>query len=71
MTNSTAAKRRWADRTPDERASIMRKTNETRSRNSRERKIREMIEAAPPLTAEQRARLAVLLSANDGQAVAS
>lgn len=59
---TSAAHKRWANRTAEQRAAIMRKTNETRSRNARERRIAELIAKAPPLTAEQRARLAVLLN---------
>jgi hypothetical protein len=66
-----AGKAKMADLTLDQKREAMRPVNEARSRASRERRIAELIAKAPPLTAEQRARLAVLLNGGQDQAVAS
>lgn len=60
-------RRRWAAKTPEQRKAEMAKVTEAKVRTSRERRITELIETAPPFTAEQRARLTALLDANASQ----
>jgi hypothetical protein len=62
---------RWANESPEDRRKRMTAMHHARSRAARERRITELIEAAPPLTDEQRARLAVLLNGGQDHAAAS
>lgn len=48
-------------RTSDHYRDLQRRSAQARRVNSLERRIRELVDSAPPLTDEQRARLALLL----------
>jgi plasmid maintenance system antidote protein VapI len=54
-------KTRWANTTPEQRRAITAKATAARIREGNDRRIAELIASAPPLTEEQRARLARLL----------
>lgn len=58
-----ARRNRWTGSTPEQRHAEMAKLHDARTRAFRERKIADLIASAPPLTAQQKARLAALLNA--------
>ena len=53
---------RWTGTTAEERKAIMRKVIDKRTAEQRARRIAALVATAPPFTAEQVARLTVLLS---------
>jgi hypothetical protein len=59
--------RDWTNTTPEQRKEALEPVTKAHILKARERRIAELIAKAPPLTPEQRARLAVLLNANPGQ----
>lgn len=59
---------RWDGTTADQRRDAMRVVHEAHSLQARERRIADLIAAAPPLTEEQVTRLMILLN---GQVAAS
>ena len=61
---------RWDGTTKAQRSAHMAELARARARAARADRIAKLIEQSPPLTQEQRARLAVLLNGGSGQAVA-
>lgn len=57
-------KARWAGVSPEDRKAAMAVALAARIRSQREKRIADLIASAPPLTVEQKARLAALLNAH-------
>ena len=60
------AQRRWAGTTPEQRRRNTSAAREARQRAAIDRRIRELVDAAPSLTAEQRAQLVTILQPTTG-----
>jgi hypothetical protein len=66
-TSAGAKKRtrsRWTGTDPEQRSAQMRELSEAAASKARADKIARLIASAPPLTAEQKSRLAVLLNSH-------
>lgn len=57
---------RWRGTTPQQRRAAMAPVQAVHSQTARERRIAELIEQAPPLRPDQRARLVMLLNPTAG-----